>query len=85
MTGALHDRTRAEVLVELNARLVDFRSLPADVQAEIDRGRNVAVEELHDLLRYYIANGHCADEYFHGGGWCVMPKHWHGVNPHAAA
>jgi hypothetical protein len=84
VTGALKDRTRAEVFVELNARLVDFRSVPADVQAEIDRGRFLATEELHDLLRYYLANGHCADEYFHGG-WRPMPKHWHGVNPHAAA
>lgn len=55
-------RHRDELLDILERRRRAFHQLSFDNQVAVNDTRFIDVDELHDILGFYLTNGHCADE-----------------------
>jgi hypothetical protein len=62
MSNRLPDRDRNEVLELLERRRRAFQRLPLHDQQTIDADRFVPMNELHDILGYFLITGTFADE-----------------------
>ena len=57
-----YTRPRDVLLDLLEQRRRAFHQLSFDNQHAVNEARFLDVDELHDILHFYLVHGHCADE-----------------------